>query len=153
MFRGGFIFSHYIVCLGVSPDSSDKQRCLYMSLYFLKYKQCSYSALLPSSYYWEAPAAIQTWPSPSSLLACGYWQRHTWFWCGDTQHITVHLWWGTDHLLEAGGSPMCPTNQHCHVCEERPEQLHQTSAEHYGKYMPVLETGAPSYMTLTTEGC
>lgn len=28
-FRGGFIFPHYIVSLGASPDSSDKQRSLW----------------------------------------------------------------------------------------------------------------------------
>lgn len=60
---------------------------------------------------------------------------------------------GTEHLLEAGGSPVCPTNQHCYLCEETPEQLHQTSSEHWGKEMLMLETWAPSYMTLNIEGC
>lgn len=56
---------------------------------------------------------------------------------------------GTRHLLEAGGSPVCLNNQDCHLCEEKPEQLHQTSAEHWDK--EILEVGALGTVLCDTE--
>ena len=55
----------------------------------------------------------------------------------------------SDVPWKAGGRSACPTNQRCHPWEERSQQPHQTPAEHWGNRVLVVETGAPSCMTLT----